>query len=115
MSAPTFKSEANAAPNYPASRFSARERKLLESVQGAFPYGCVAAGSFTTAGGDANEAITISGCLSSDFAMVTLKAKGATPRTILTAAAASGQINLVFSGDPSTDHVVTYLLFRAQF
>lgn len=71
------------------------------------------AGSFTTAGGDANEQITVSGALNTDIAIVVLHTKGATPRTILTAQAATDAINLEFSGDPSTDHVVRYMVLRA--
>lgn len=76
-------------------------------------YIVVAAGTFTTAGGDANESITVSGATSSDLAMVTLKTAGLTPRTILTSVAATNAINVVMSGDPSTDHVLTYQLLRA--
>lgn len=114
MAAPTFSTEANAAGSYPANRFGKRERQLLNSVQDAYPYAVIAAGTFTTAGGDANESITVSGALSSDLAIVVLKTKGATPRTILTAAAASGAINVEMSGDPSTDHVLSYILLRAR-
>lgn len=73
-----------------------------------------AAGEFTTAGGDANEAITVTGALATDIAIVTLKTKGATPRTILTAAAATDAINVVLSADPSTDHVLSYMVLRAN-
>ena len=111
---PDFKKEADAAGAYPDRRFGQRERKLLDSVQNAYPFACIAAGSFTTVGGDADEAILVSGCLASDIAMVVLKSPGAIPRTILSSAAALGQINVVFSGDPDDDHVVSYLLFRAQ-
>lgn len=76
-------------------------------------YKCIAAGSHTTAGGDANESITVAGALSTDLAFVVLHTKGATPRTILTAQAASGAINVEMSGDPSTDHVLKYQLLRA--
>lgn len=71
------------------------------------------AGSFTTAGGDANETITVAGCLNTDIAVVQLHTKGATPRTILTAAATTDAINLEFNDDPSTDHVVSYVVYRA--
>lgn len=113
MSAPNLSTEAGRAGNYPSNRFNQRERKLLQSVKESLPNSIVAAGAFTTAGGDANEAIVISGCLSTDVAIVTLKTAGGTPRTITTAAAASGQINVVMSGDPSTDHVLNYILVRA--
>jgi predicted RecA/RadA family phage recombinase len=73
----------------------------------------IAAASFTTAGGDANETITIAGALATDVCHVTLNDRGATPVTILDAQAASGQIDVVMSADPSTDHILDYTLVRA--
>lgn len=73
---------------------------------------CVACGTFTTAGGDANESITVSGVVSTDIVVVTLKTAGATPRTITTASAGTNAIAVVMSGDPSTDHVLQYAVFR---
>lgn len=73
----------------------------------------VAAGEFTTAGGDANETITVAGALATDLVHVTLHTKGASPVTILTASVSAGQIDVVMSGDPSTDHVLTYSVLRA--
>jgi len=72
-----------------------------------------AAGVFTTAGGDADETITVTGLLETDIVIVSLAQKGSTPRTILTAIAAAGQINVTMSGDPSTDHKINYLALRA--
>lgn len=121
MAAPSLSTEAAAAGSYPSNRFGKRERQLLSSVKTyvdalqavAATHRVVAGGSFTTVGGDANEAIVIAGALATDLAIAVLKTAGATPRTILTTAAATGQINLVMSGDPAADHVVTYLLLRA--
>jgi hypothetical protein len=73
----------------------------------------VYAGEFTTVGGDADEAISISGVLATDLVHVTLHTKGATPRTILQAQADTDVINVVMSGDPSTDHILTYSVLRA--
>jgi hypothetical protein len=73
----------------------------------------IAAGTQATVAGSASQTITIAGCLSTDIAIVVLKTVGAAPKTITTAAAASGQINVVMSGDPSTDHVLSYMLLRA--
>jgi hypothetical protein len=123
MSNPSLALEAAQAPQYPYLRFNPRERKLLASVKDyvdqetaaiAGSHRVVAAGSFTTVGGDAAEVITIAGALSSDIAIVVLKTAGGTPRTIITSAAAAGQINVTLSGDPSTDHVLSYMLVRAQ-
>lgn len=85
------------------------------SINGIDPASQVfASGSFTTAGGDANESITVTGALSSDLAFVQMHTLGLTPRTLLTAQSASNAINLVFSDDPSTDHVVKWMLLRAS-
>ncbi len=138
MSTPSFATEAAQAGGYPAFRFNQRERKLLASVKayldaglsssqiaagavtlaklasGIAPTHVVkAAGTFTTAGGDASETITVSGALASDIVCVTVKTAGGTPRSIVAATAASGQINVTLSGDPSTDHVLQYVLLRA--
>ena len=71
-----------------------------------------AAGLFTTVGGDANETITIAGLLATDIAICTLAGSGGTARTILTSKAASGQIDVVMSGDPSTVHQINYIVLR---
>lgn len=71
------------------------------------------AGKYTTLGGSATEAQTLSGVLSTDVVVGTLQAKGGTPRTILTTAPTTDTITYVFSGDPSTDHVVSYVVYRA--
>lgn len=113
MSGPNFSTEAAAAGTYPSNRFNQRERKLLESISDKYVYAVVAAGSFTTAGGDASETITVSGALSTDLAFVVVKTAGATPRSIVAAASATGQINVTMSGDPSTDHVLAYQILRA--
>lgn len=71
------------------------------------------AGTFTTAGGDASETITVTGALATDIVAVTVKTVGGTPRTISAAAADTDAINVTLSGDPSTDHVLQYVVFRA--
>ena len=77
------------------------------------PAGAIlAVGEFTTAGGDADETITIAGLLATDYVLVTLHTAGATPRTIIDAQAAAGQIDVDMSGDPSTDHVLSYVAIR---
>lgn len=138
MATPNFTNEANAAGNYPAYRFNQRERKLLESVQAyidaGLPSSALAAnsvtlaklasgiapshvvkfaGTFTTLGGDASEAISVSGAAATDIVVVTVKTAGATPRSIVAATAATNAINVTMSGDPSTDHVLQYVVLRA--
>ncbi len=121
MATPSLATEAAAAGGYPSVRFNQRERKILASVKAyvdglaavAATHRVIAGGTFTTVGGDASEAITVSGALATDFPVVVVKTAGATPRSIVAQTAASNAINLTMSGDPSTDHVLTYLLFRA--
>lgn len=71
------------------------------------------AGKHTTTGGNATETFTVTGLASTDVILATLQAKGGTPRTILTVAPTTDTVTLVFSGDPSTDHVVSYVAWRA--
>lgn len=71
------------------------------------------AGKHTTTGGNATEAFTVTGVLSTDIVIATLQQKGSTPRTILTVVPTTDTITLVFSGDPSTDHIVSYMVLRA--
>ena len=73
-----------------------------------------AAGEFTTAGGDTDETITVTGALATDLVVVTLHTAGAVPVTIIDAAAAAGQINVDMSADPSTDHILTFVVYRAS-
>lgn len=74
---------------------------------------CIAAGEFTTAGGDAAESITVAGLVATDRVVASLAQVGSTPRTILTAIAGTGAIAVTMSGDPSTDHKINYACFRA--
>ena len=81
--------------------------------QGGKPiYEIVAAGNFTTAGGDATESITAAAVAVGDLVLVQVKTKGATPRYVAAAVAAAGAITVTLSGDPSTDHVLSYLALR---
>ncbi|REK57576.1 MAG: hypothetical protein DWQ49_08905 [Bacteroidetes bacterium] len=76
-------------------------------------YAATAAGTHTTAGGDATETITVSGLTASDFVHVYVSTAGATPRTINGYGAGAGSITVNMSGDPSTDHVLSYVVFKA--
>ncbi len=72
----------------------------------------VAAGRFTTVGGDATETITATGAVAGDTVIVTVAVNGATPRTVTTAVAATDAITVALSGDPSTDHSLNYAVLR---
>lgn len=140
MSAPivSLATEAAKAGPYPG-QFNKRECKMLESVKdyvdnislasaniadsavtlaklasGITPSHVVKfAGTFTTLGGDASESITVTGAAATDIVMVSVKTAGGTPRSIVASTAALNAINVTLSGDPSTDHVLQYLVLRA--
>lgn len=84
---------------------------LLDAATGAFK--AVAAGTFTTAGGDAAETITDALVAATDVCIVSVMTAGATPRSVVAANTGSGSIAVTLSGDPSTDHVLQYIVFRA--
>lgn len=138
MATPSFATQAAAAGNYPAFRFNKREQKLLASVKAYLDAGLSSAqiaagavtlaklaagispshvvkfaGTFTTLGGDASESITVTGAAATDIVCVTVKTAGAVPVSIVASAAATNAINVTLSGDPSTDHVLQYVVLRA--
>lgn len=133
MSTPSLSTEAAASTGYPQERFNQRERQVLKSVKvyvdalagagsvtlaqlapGVAPSHVVKyAGTFTTAGGDASETITVTGAAATDIVCVTIKTKGASPVSIAAATAATNAINVTMSADPSTDHVLQYVVLRA--
>jgi len=76
-------------------------------------YKRVFAGEHTTEGGNAAEAVTVEGVKASDLVLATPHTAGGTARTLLTAVATDDTITFTFSGDPSTTHVVTYVVYRA--
>lgn len=71
-----------------------------------------AAGEFTTEGGDADERIVVTGALATDICLVTLHTAGTTPRTVVDAACGAGDIDVDMSADPSTDHILSYIVMR---
>ncbi len=71
------------------------------------------AGKHTTAGGDATEVITVTGLLTTDVVHVSIQTKGATPRTIVASVLTADTITVEMSGDPSTDHILSYSALRA--
>jgi hypothetical protein len=70
-------------------------------------------GRFTTGGGSATESFTCTGVQATDVVMVTINVKGAVPRTVVQADYASANtVDVEFSGDPSTDHVISIRVDR---
>jgi len=107
MASPKLRTEAARAGKYPANRFNQRERKILKSVADYSQ-----AGKYTTVAGSATQTITVAGATANDIAIVTLQTQGATPRTVVRAAAGTNTITVVMSGDPSTDHVLCWALIQ---
>lgn len=108
MAAPKLRTEASRAGDYPMNRFNQRERKILQSVA---EY--AQAGKITTVAGSATQTISVPGATAADIALVTLQTQGATPRTVVRAAATTDAITVVMSGDPLADHVLCWALIKA--
>jgi len=73
----------------------------------------IASAIHTTAGGAAAEVITVTGALATDVVVATLHTKGSTPRIIVTAATGTDDVTVTFDADPSTDHLINYVVYRA--
>ncbi len=71
------------------------------------------AGKHTTLGGAAAEAITISGVAATDIVIVTIQTVGLSPVTVVKAVPTTNTVTVTFSADPSTDHIVSYVVLRA--
>ena len=114
MSTPDFKTEANLAGKFPDRRFGQRERKLLESIQSAFPFSPVYVGTFTSSSGSTTQTKAVSGVLASDSVMAIVKTQGAVPVIVASATCSANTITLKMTADPGADHVIQYFVFRAQ-
>ena len=70
-------------------------------------------GSLTTVGGSAVETFTIAGITTADLVNVTIKTSGATPVTILASnVSAANTVEVTFSSNPSSDHVISVEVYR---
>jgi hypothetical protein len=69
------------------------------------------AGQHTTVGGAAAEAITVTGALSTDTALVSYAVTNDTD-TILKSVVTANTLTVTMSADPSTAHALTYLILR---
>ena len=89
-------------------------RTVYSFTTGAVPSGShiVAAGEHITVGGSASESVSVTGVLSTDFAFFQMATVGGAPATLLTAKAQADSVDLVFSADPTTDHVLSYQVIR---
>ncbi len=68
---------------------------------------------YTTVGGAAAEAITVTGAAATDLAFVRLVNDGTANVTISSWAVTSDTLTVTFSGDPGNDAVIDYILVRA--
>lgn len=73
----------------------------------------VYAGQHTTVGGAAAEAITVTGVAATDLAVATMVSPGSSPQTIVSTAATTNTVTVTFSANPSNDHVINYVVYRA--
>lgn len=71
------------------------------------------AARYTTTGGAAAEAITLTGALAADLSFVRLVDDGTNNVTISSWAMSAGTLTVTFSGDPGNDAVIEYQVLRA--
>lgn len=71
------------------------------------------AGQVTTAGGDAAEAITVTGAAATDLAFVQIVDDGTANVTVVNAVVTTNTLTVTFSGDPGNDAVINYQILRA--
>jgi len=71
------------------------------------------AGQHTTAGGAADEAITVTGAAATDLAFVQMVDDGTSNVTIVDAVVTTDTLTVTFSGDPGNDTIVNYQLINA--
>ena len=71
------------------------------------------AAQYTTLGGAAAEAITVTGALATDLAFVQLVAPGGNTVTVHYAVVTSNTLTVTFSADPGSSAIINYQLLRA--
>ena len=69
-------------------------------------------GQYTTVGGSAAEAITVTGALATDRAFVQMVNDGTNGTTVLEAVMTSNTLTVNFSADPGNDAVINYMIIR---
>lgn len=74
---------------------------------------CVFAGTHVTVGGSTAETINLAGVVGTDIATVMVHTRGGTPITVDSAATGTDTIGVTMSGNPGTDHVLSYIVMRA--
>jgi hypothetical protein len=69
---------------------------------------------YTTTGGAAAEAITVTGALATDHAYVSVQDDGTNNVTVKYAVCTTDTLTVTFSGDPGNDAVINYIVVRAS-
>lgn len=80
-------------------------------VKGKFSMGM--SGHWHTLGGDVTENIPVQGTAVGDTVLVTMNTVGASPVTVTTAVAGVNEIVVTLSANPSTDHILNYMVLKA--
>jgi len=84
--------------------------KLATAIQ---PAGVIKfAAQYTTTGGAATEAITVTGALNTDLAFVQVVNDGTANVTVLEAAVTADTLTITFSGNPGNDCIINYQIVR---
>lgn len=86
---------------------------VIESSGAGNLFDVVAAGKFTTVGGDADEQATVAGVVATDIVVASIQTEGAVPVTLLASAPGVGAIDFTMSADPDDDHIISYVVYRA--
>lgn len=68
---------------------------------------------YTTTGGAAAEAITVTGLLGTDLVFVMLEDDGTNNVSVLSAVPSADTLTVTFSADPGNDAIINYVCFRA--
>lgn len=119
MSAPIASLSTNAAKagKYP-HEFNKRENKMLESVKAyvdgnaVASHKIVAAGNLTSVGGAASEVFVVTGLLSTDIVMLTLKTNAGN-HEIRAHIPATNSLTIRFEADPGAGTITSYQVIRA--
>ena len=69
------------------------------------------AGTFTTSGGDSTETVSITGVKSGMKCIAQVSTEGAIPVSVQSSICSENTVTIKLSGDPSTDHTITYMIF----
>lgn len=85
---------------------------LIESSGAGNLFNVVAAGKFTTVGGDPAEQATVTGVVATDIVVASLQTEGAVPVTLDASAPGVDVIDFTMSADPSNDHIISYVVYR---